>query len=193
MANVVIDIDPGELIRAGREQGAAKLQRGSVRRGLNLNLAKAAERILRRHFRQRNRTPNRLGGQRTNFWSQIERNTSVNIAETDQDRAVVTVADRRFNLKVYGGRVEPVAADALTIPVHALAHGRRVAELRSRGYEIFKPLGKDYLAAIINGEFTVLYLLRTHTDHQPDPEALPEDAAFENDLSDAAEAYLETL
>lgn len=75
--------------------------------------------------------------------------------------------------------VTPKRARALTIPVHALAYGRRVAEV-SRAHQVFRPKrrgGKpaNYLAAVIDGRLTPLYVLVRRATIRQDRSMLPAD------------------
>ena len=72
--------------------------------------------------------------------------------------------------------IRPREARALTIPVHRLAYGRTARDLaRDLGSDspLFKPKGKNYLAAQIDGQLTVLYLLRAAVRQPRDASLLP--------------------
>lgn len=78
--------------------------------------------------------------------------------------------------------IVPRTARALTIPVHALAYGRRVAEV-SRAYDVFRPKRKggkpaNYLAAVIDGRLTPLYVLVRRASVPQDRSMLPADDAL---------------
>lgn len=95
---------------------------------LNLVLANRWADELKAHFRRKNATPNKLGGKRTNFWNGIADDTSV--TGIREDGATLTVANQEFNIHVYGGKIVPKKAKALTIPIVPEAHGLMV-----RSYE----------------------------------------------------------
>jgi hypothetical protein len=116
----------------------------SNRRGLNAVLADRYVEVLVDHFRKRNAEPNKLGGKRTNFWGQIADATSV--ASVDDSKAVVTVAEDRFAIHLFGGDIVPKAAKALTIPLVAEAHGLRAASYeRLMGRKLFTIPGRNAL------------------------------------------------
>ena len=78
--------------------------------------------------------------------------------------------------------IVPKRARALTIPVHALAYGRRVAEV-SRSHEVFRPKRKggkpaNYLAAVIDGRLTPLYVLVRRASVPQERSMLPADDAL---------------
>ena len=77
----------------------------------------------------------------------------------------------------------------MTIPVHAKAHDKRVGQLKAEGVAIFRPKGKSFLAANIDGVFRVLYLLRTEVRLPHDPGLLPEHER----MGDAAKNGLKIL
>jgi hypothetical protein len=101
-----------------------------------------------------------------------------------------------FRAKVYGADITPKTARALTIPINPLAHGHTVRELANiLDSPIFAPPDgsggtKDYLAAIIDGQLTPLYLLRTSVHQDPWPNALPPDDTL---TASANRALLEWL
>lgn len=96
--------------------------------GLNLVLANRWADEMKAHFRKKNATPNKLGGKRTNFWNSIADDTSV--TGIREDGATLTVANQEFNIHLFGGKIVPKKAKALTIPLVPEAHG-----LLARSYE----------------------------------------------------------
>ena len=93
--------------------------------------ATRVERKLRGHFAERDKTANKLGGQRTHYWAQIANSTAV--AEVTDRSASVDIGDGRFAQTLHGGEIRaktPWPGSGfllLTIPVHPAAHGRRVS------------------------------------------------------------------
>ncbi len=76
-------------------------------------------------------------------------------------------------------RIVPRLARALTIPIHALAYGRRAAEVeRLTGERLFRPVRSggrktNILAATINGQLVPLYALVRSVTLPHDPGLLP--------------------
>jgi hypothetical protein len=94
--------------------------------GLNKALATRLSDELIDHFREKNKVPNKLGGARTNFWSQLAKATSVEAV--NEKGATVTVADHRFRIHVTGGTIKPgPGKKALTIPLIPEARGLMAA------------------------------------------------------------------
>ena len=176
--------------RAGPEVDEL-LDDGHLRRDLNLAVAGGVATLMQRHFLGRNRTPNQLGGRRSNFWGQMARATAVNVPQTTDKTGVVSVSDGRFNLKVFGGRVTPKRAKALTIPVRPESYGLRVRKFEEvTGLKLFSPGGRPYLAARVSGgALRVFSLLVKSTDHGPDPEALPDEGAIDRAVSTSADDF----
>lgn len=115
--------------------------KGAVRnrKALNTTLGKALARTVKKHFRAKNKTPNRLGGRRTNFWSDIGESMAQVVA--DERRATVTIEDRRFAVHLFGGTIKPTGSRRfLTIPLVKEAHGLRTREYeRQSGNKLFRP------------------------------------------------------
>ena len=65
-------------------------------------------------FRQRNQTPNKLGGRRSNFWRKIADSvTNPDTPNVQGGKVIVSVTDSRFAQKVFGGPITPKEAGAL--------------------------------------------------------------------------------
>jgi hypothetical protein len=97
-------------------------------RGFNRALAERWVRELTDHFIQKNATPNKLGGPRTDFWKGVAADTAV--TDVTEKGATITVANQPFRLHLFGGTIVPKKAKALTIPIVPEAHG-----LMARSYE----------------------------------------------------------
>ena len=82
---------------------------------------KAIEVVTRKHFRTRNREPNKRGWPRQNFWEKEgARHTALTeIAETS---AKVVVASPAIAHKARGGQVKARRGEALAIPLTARAY-----------------------------------------------------------------------
>jgi hypothetical protein len=148
---------------------------------------------LKSWFRNRNRTPNKLGGRRTNFWNQIASSVQSPVL-VGASGVRIDVTHPAYGFKVRGGRITPKRAKALTIPVHKEAYGRTVATFeRETGIELFRPystsgVASDLLmAANDDGSLTVYFVLRPFVDQAPDPAAFPPD--FTASLLDEARKF----
>ena len=87
------------------------------------------------------------------------------------DQGEVTVSSPGFRRALGPLAVRVRTKQFLTIPVDALAYDASVAALKLRGYAIFRR--KDYLAAKVDGQFRVLYLLRKEVTLKHDPGLMP--------------------
>ena len=151
--------------------------------------------ILQRHFRQRERVANRLGGRRTHFWGDVLRSTQVGPV-TDR-YGILTIADARVPQKVYGGRIVAKNVRHLAIPIAPEAHGLRPRQYElEQGVKLFplkthsqlllaQRIGEGYVAGV-----KVLYVLKPSVVQQPDPEALPPQRVFEEAVLAAAQDQL---
>lgn len=157
--------------------------------------ARSLRRELQRHFAEKNRTPNRLGGRRTNFWSQIR--SSTQIGKVTDVLAEVVIGDPRFAQKLRGGPIKAKEAGALTIPMAPEAHGRRPKVLeQALGIKLFvigARIGQGaYLAAArAEGEgIKVYYALKKRVIQKADPTALPPMDVMAGAVREGAESYL---
>lgn len=138
-----------------------------------------------RHFRAKDRTPNKLSSRREHFWLQVSRTVS-QPEQTGYNAVTVNVADPRIAQKVFGGTISAKRAGALTIPIEDRAYGRTAATFeRETGLKLFllKKGGKDTTElehAVLavkeaGGGITPEYVLTSSVDQDADPTALPDE------------------
>ena len=150
---------------------------------------------LQRHFRERDKEPNRLGGRRTHFWLDVYKSTQ--LGQVTESFAIVSIGDHRFAQKLRGGTIRAIQAKALTIPVDPEAHGRRAAVFeRETGLKLIfiGQGGKGILATRAAGSdaLQVRYLLVPSVHQDPDPEALPPQGEMESAALEKAAAQVAT-
>ncbi len=149
---------------------------------------------LQRHFTERDRTGNIMGGRRTHFWQDIRKSTQV--GEVTDRYGFVVIGDPRFAQKLFGGTIVAKEKEALTIPVAPEAYGRRAETLeRELGIKLFvvsREFGNGLLAAAFGNEIKVFYVLKKSVDQDADPEALPPRQELEDAAIDGARTYVET-
>lgn len=167
----------------------------------------ALRRGLQRHFADRDKEGNWLGGRRSHFWRQI-RTSTVNGAVT-ATTADVIIGDSRFRQKLHGGQIFPKKAKYLTIPVDPLAYGLRAGGERGgflgdtpgefervTGLELIFIRQNDHalLVTIQEGSkaLHVRYLLVRSVNQQPDPRALPEPGVLDAEVVEAAHNYVQS-
>jgi hypothetical protein len=114
----------------------------------------------------------------------------------------VTIRDRRFAQKLYGGTITPKNADALTIPESPEAYGRTAGTFEAEtGLKLFvvkiggtkaNDFENAILAAHENGKsgFTVEYLLTKSVTQQADADALPDMRLLETAILARADSFL---
>lgn len=146
---------------------------------------------LKKHFKEHDAdNPNKLGGDRQHFWLQIR--DAVQQPATRSDGVDIAINDPRMAAKVYGARVVPREAGALTIPVHQLAYGRRASVFEEEtGFKLFHPKGHAVLMADIGGEPVTIYVLARTANIPADPKALPDRAALVAGILATAEAHFD--
>lgn len=150
---------------------------------------------LRSWFRARNTTPNKLGGRRSNLWAGFA--SSVHSGVINSRSARVTVADYRFNQKVFGGRIVPKRKKSLTIPVTPESYDRSVSVFEHEtGIKLFLlrkkggALSNLLAGKLPGGGVKVYYVLSQGVNQEPDPEALPPRESFNDAILDEANATL---
>ena len=97
-------------------------------------------------------------------------------ATSDANGATVTLAALGIRRALGPLTIVPKSKAALTIPVAAIAYGRKVSYLESHGIEVFRPKGKNYLAYKENPKSrfsTVLYILAKRATLKHEPDLLP--------------------
>jgi hypothetical protein len=150
-------------------------------------LGRAGANTLKKHFRSRNRTPNKLGGTRTNFWSRVAE--SVNSPISRPGKIVIPITHPAIAQKVFGGTITPKKAKNLAIPIDPRAHGKspRVFPLLQF---IMTRAGVKLLGLKENSGFKALYVLKSSVTQDADPKALPTDAEMGRALETAGDIHL---
>lgn len=151
---------------------------------------------LRAWFLRRNSTGNKLGGRRSNFWADMAHSVS-GPTVLSAGKVQVSVTDKRFNQKVFGGRITPKTKKSLTIPVAPEAYDQTVSTFEHEsGIKLFLLKRKggafsNLLAGKIGGDqIKVFYVLSKGVNQDPDPEALPPRTDFNAAILDEADHTL---
>jgi hypothetical protein len=150
-------------------------------------LGRAAANTLKKHFRARNQTPNKLGGTRTNFWSRVAE--SVQSPKALPGKIVVPVSHPAIAQKVFGGTITPKKAKSLAIPIDPRAHGKSPRVFTALEFAVTKAGVK--LLGLKNGSGGMdwLYVLVPKVTQDKDPKALPTDAEMGVALERAGDIY----
>ncbi len=146
------------------------------RRTLNESAGRQLWADIRAHLRKeagpRHATASRLGANPTGHLEKAAQSTEWT---ADTDAATVTVHSPGISRAFSALQITPRNAKALTTPVHSLGYGRRASEV-SAAHRLFRPKGKDYLMADLEGTPTVIYLLRKAVTIPQDRGLMPSDA-----------------
>lgn len=163
---------------------------------------------LRDHFGNLNTTePNKLGGKRTNFWSQVRR--SVQNPKVDGRTATIAVNHEAILQKIRGGVIRPGPGKTfLTIPVNPRAYGRKAREFGTLRVErneegAFLVLHSEdnwgnrdergrFLRKGDNSVIT-LYRLVRKVKQDPKPDSVPTDSEIHAAADRALQDYLAAL
>lgn len=151
---------------------------------------------LKRHFRKRDQTPNRLGGKRTHHWRRTADSVQNPVLESSTVVAIA-ISDPAYAIKLFGGTITPKTKGALTIPTDPLSYGRTVKTFEQEtGIELFRlkrtggVLTNLLMGAMGDGDVKVFYVLSAGVTQEPDPEALPPKTDFEAALVNEADKFL---
>jgi hypothetical protein len=154
---------------------------------------------LRKHFSKLDRQrPNRLGGTRTHFYGQVRRSVQQPVL-LGGDGVKVSIPHVGIAQRYFGGKIEPVNVDWLTIPARSEAYGKRAREFNDLDFVLFRP----DLAALVQRDQTdvgsgeesgggVFFWLKKEVEQQPDPTVLPTDAELQTAAVTAGEKYIRT-
>ena len=160
--------------------------RRPLNEGAALELWAAVREHLRREAQWRHGSAQKLGAHPTGHLEKAAQSTA---PHADEQSASVTVASPGISRAFHPLQIAPVRAQSLTIPVHWLGYGQRASEV-SAAYRLFRPKGKDYLMADVEGTPTVIYLLRKQVTVPQDRSLLPSDADVERTTTEAMEKYI---
>lgn len=149
--------------------------RRTLNEGAALELWAAVREHLRREAQRRHGSAQKLGAYPTGHLEKAAQSTD---PHADEQSASVTVSSPGISRTFHPLQIAPVRAQSLTIPVHWLGYGQRASEV-SAAYRLFRPKGKDYLMADVEGTPTVIYLLRKQVTVPQDRSLLPSDANLE--------------
>lgn len=87
--------------------------------------------------------------------------------------------------------ITPRNAAALTLPVSSHSYGKRVGDLRTNGWNIFRPKGHDILMGSLGDDEAVpLYVLKKRVQLKQDRSLLPSDAELGSTASKAMLDYI---
>lgn len=148
--------------------------------------------LLRRHFRdnvsKRHDTANRLKAMPTAYWGNP---TTYTRFEGD----TITISKPGIGRALHNVTIRPKNGRALTLPIAALAYGKRVGDLaHTLGTPIFRPKGTRILAyRDDDGKVSPLYALVSEVEQPHDPTLLPSESVTTQALQEAIRLYLATL
>lgn len=122
-------------------------------------------------------------GRRTGFMEQAARKT---VFHADAQHGEVVIPSPGFGRAFHDVEIVPTHGAALTIPVNKFSYGRRVKEMQSLGWMIFRPKGKSVILGYQKdqtkkrGQHTPipLYILKKRVRQAQDRSLLPSDSAI---------------
>lgn len=151
-------------------------------------LGRAASNELKKHFRERNKIGNKLGGKRTNFWSRVAESVQSPVPKPGE--IVIPVSHPDIAQKVFGGTIRPRTRKHLAIPISPKAHDKSPCVFSNLQFATTKAGVK--LLGLKDGDGGVewLYVLKKKVTQSPDPKALPEDSKVVAAMTKAGDIYL---
>jgi hypothetical protein len=147
--------------------------------------------LLRRHFRQevvhRHTSAGRLGASPTGYWANPT-------TYTELQGETITITKPGIARALREVVIRPRHSRALTLPLHAMAYGKRVADLRhTLGKAIYRPKGARILAYNDDSGLVPLYALVGQVRQPQDPTLLPSEDMVHHAISDAISIYMQTF
>lgn len=116
-------------------------------------------------------------GARTGFMEKAARKT---VFHADAQHGEVVIPSPGFGRAFHDVTIVPTHGAALTLPIHASSYGKRVKEMTSMGWRLFRPKGKDVLFGSREGEEAIpLYILKRQVRQRQDRSLLPSDGAIQ--------------
>jgi hypothetical protein len=177
--------DPGgrirALIKSIGDAGKAELNAGA-----SAELFALVRGHLRKYASTHHGSANRLGAMPTGH---LEKAAATMQHGASAESAFVAIHSPGIRRALAPLTIRPVRARALTIPIHAIAYGRRVAEV-ARTHAIYRMGGTNVLAADIGGKPTPLYVLKSAVTIPRDRGILPSDAKMQKAVRDG---YLDVI
>lgn len=177
---------------------SAVRDRSGLHRSMSYDLAAMVAGHIRRASATRHASANRLGAAPAGHLEAAARSVAPTM---DGKEIAATVSSPGF--RRVDGPLEIKAKNTpnLTIPVHAVAYGRRVWQVRNLlGTPIFRPLApggkrgqgpwRNFLAAQVRGEFRILYALKPFVVLPQDRGLLPSEGEYGDRMTQAMRRYL---
>lgn len=157
--------------------------------------AASVSNLVRRHIaadaQRRHFSSSRLGAAPTGFMEKAARKT---VFRADAQHGEVVIPSPGFGRAFHDVEIVPTHGAALTLPISEFSYGRRVKELRSMGWIIFRPKKSEGASSNLdklmgygpNDEQAIpLYLLKKRVRQRQDRTLLPSDAAISTTASRA--------
>lgn len=165
--------------------------------GLHEEIADAAQLTTADYLREisgyRHRTANALGAEPTGA---LEKAAGRVTSSSDSRSSTVTVLGNLFARAFRDVTITPRSARALTLPINAIAYGKRVSELEAQGYKFFVPKGQSkplLWATDPSGASMPMYYLAAKVEQPQDRTLLPSDEEYLDAARAGARKYLEKI
>ncbi len=142
----------------------------------------------------RHKTAQRLGAKPTGHFELAPGRVRSVPPEWDETSATVTIAGTPGILRAFAPvKVTATKAKMLTIPIHRIAYGKRVADVQAEGYKIFRPKGKDVLLGTKGGETYPFYALKKSVTLPQDEGLLPTSAEYADGALDVVKGFVDAF
>jgi hypothetical protein len=163
-------------------------------RAFHLALGRRVERMLKRHFRAKDARGNRRGWWRSHFWNRRVANAT-QLISANEGNATITIAEPAFATHYYGGQIFPREAKALAIPLTTEAkeagypRAGRIPGLFRVGRFLVVSNFETAPSGARSRRLTFMYRLVGSVDIPRDPDALPPQSAFDEELLAGTNEY----
>ncbi len=142
----------------------------------------------------RHKTAQRLGAKPTGHFELAPGRVRAIPPAWDETGATITIAGTPGILRAFAPvKVTAKKANNLTIPIHRIAYGKRVADMQAEGYKIFRPKGKKVLLGTKDGETYPFYALKKSVTLPQDEGLLPTSEAYADKAIDVINAVVDSF
>lgn len=200
-----------EIDYSGLRRKLAKITTGVTRKRLNRHIGEVVLEQVKDHLDQmsveRHKIADRLGARHSRYFEFASgrmgggrRDQKTELGAVTENSSTISIKNTPGLSRAYHDLdIKPKKAKALTIPLHRISYGKRVADLKRRGHNIFHPDGTRILAESIETgrgkkkktELRPLYALVKSVHIPKDEGLLPTNRQIKEWAADAADDFFE--
>lgn len=132
--------------------------------------------------------PNRFGAKRTNFWNAVA--DSVFTQRPKRTSVAVGIGHQAIAQKIYGGEIRAKRVKNLTIPLTREAYEHPSPRLEHWTGDLHFAKSRKGNKLLSDGDGRPQFLLKPSIYQHPDPDALPREGPYNDEIQRTASRYL---